>query len=174
MTIIEIILRLIGAFYMFAGYIVVRAALTSRVLDQALAGISGGKPTRVENAQSIWNLAAAVLVFASGVALVLLVDIAVWLFLASALGQAIYVFWLAPAYFDAVDPPDARGRQQSTNAFVIYSAATALVVWAGATGRLASWQDTPIPLLALGGAAVAALAAYAAWHYAKPLGTPAE
>lgn len=174
MTLTEIILRLIGAFYVFAGYIVVRAALTSRVMDQALAGISGTKPTPVENAQSLWNLGAAVLVFASGAALMLLVDIAVWLFLVSATGQAVYLFWLAPSYFDAVDPPDPRGRQQSTNAFYIYSAATALVVWASVTGRLVGWQDVPVPLLALAAGAVAALAGYAVWMYVRPLRTPAD
>ena len=121
----DILLRLVGAFYAFAGVVASRVAVTSHFLDRAIAAI-GGKPTpRAETLQFHWLLGSAILVLASGAALVLRIDIAAWLFLASALGQAAYILVLAPRYFDLHDPPDARGRRQTINAFVIYSAATA-------------------------------------------------
>ena len=89
-------------------------------------------------------------------------------FLASALGQAAYLFVVA-RWFDTDDPPDQKGRRQSTNAFVVYSAATAFVLWAAAKGRLVSWQDVPWPVLAGAGSAVAAYAAYMIWLLARPL-----
>ncbi len=40
----QFMLRLLGAFYAFAGYIAGRAALTSRVLDQAIAALARRRP----------------------------------------------------------------------------------------------------------------------------------
>ena len=140
---IDLALRLMGAFYVFAGYAATRAALMSNLIDRALAAISASKPAPAETAQSLWLIGAANVILAGGVALVLLIDVAAWIFLASALGQAAYLFYVAPRFFDTDDPPDATGRRQSTKAFVVYGAATALVLWASATGRLAHWQDVP-------------------------------
>jgi hypothetical protein len=165
----DISLRLVGAFYTFAGYVAARVALTSHLLDRALAAITLERLRPVERAQTLWLLCSAVLVLAGGIALMLLLELAVWLFLASAAGQALYLAWLAPRYFDAADPPDAKGCRQTANAFVIYTAATAFVVWASYTGRLAPWQELPWPLLALAAAAVAAHAGYVAWMYGRPL-----
>jgi hypothetical protein len=159
---ISIILRLVGAFYAFAGVVATRAAVTSHFLDRAIAAI-GGKPTpRAETLQFWWLLGSAVLVGAGGLALMLLLDIAAWLFLASALGQAAYIAVLAPRYFDVADPPDARGRRQTVNAFVVYAAATAFVLWALATGRLAGWRELPWPVPAAAAAALLAWLGYIA------------
>lgn len=138
---VQIALFVIGAFYTFAGYVATRAALTSHLVDRAIAAIGGRRPTRREIAQSRWMLVAATLVLAGGLALIFLLDIAAWLFLASALGQAAYLFYVAPKYFDAEEPPDPVGRRQSQNAFMLYVLATAFVLWALSTGRLTSWQD---------------------------------
>ena len=85
----------------------------------------------------------------------------------SALGQALYLLVLAPRYFDAEDPPDAAGRRQSWNAFVIYLAATAFVAWAALTGRLLEWRDVPWQLLAAAGVAIAAYAGHIAWQFLR-------
>lgn len=169
MTATEIALRCIGAFYAFAGYFVVRVALTSRVVDQAIAALSAQKTSPQENAQTLWHLASAVVVFASGVLLMLLLEAAAWAFLLSAAGQALYLFWLAPRHFDPADPPDPTGRRQTTNAFVIYGAATLLVCWAALTGTLLAWHEVPWPWLAAGTAAVVALAGNAVRAYARPI-----
>lgn len=163
---IEVLLCVVGAFYAFAGYVATRAGLTSHFVDRAIAAIGGKKPSPVDTAQSYWLLSAATLVLAGGVALLVLLDIAVWLFLASAAGQAMYLFVVAPRYFDVADPPDSRGRRQSTNAFIIYLAATAFVVWAAATGKLVSGQQLGW-LLAVPAAAVIAHIAYVVWTLAS-------
>jgi hypothetical protein len=106
MDAVELGLRAMGAFYVFAGYVATRAALTSHLIDRALAAISAAKPAPVETAQSLWVLGAANLILIGGAALVLLLDAAAWVFVASALGQAAYLFIVAPVYFDASDPPD--------------------------------------------------------------------
>ena len=95
----EISLRVIGAFYAFAGYVATRAGLTSHCIDRAIAAIAMKKPPRLETAQTVWLLCAAMIVLAGGVALLLLLDFAPWLFLASALGQAAYIYYVAPRYF---------------------------------------------------------------------------
>ena len=167
----EISLRVIGAFYAFAGYVATRAGLTSHFIDRAIAAIAMKKPPRVETAQTVWLLCAAMIVLAGGVALMLLLDFAPWLFLASALGQAAYIYYVAPRYFDAENPPDAAGRKGSFNAFVLYSAATAFVLWAGYMGKLQSWHELPAPVLAVAVAAVAGHAGYVVWMLARPMGS---
>lgn len=157
---IEIALRAVGTFYVFAGYVAARAGLVSHLLDEALAGIAAKPVPSAERARTYWLLGSTVLVLAGGTALLLLLDLAPWLFALSALGQLVYLVWLAPRYFDAEDPPDAKGRRQTTNAFVIYLAATALTIWAAAAGRLVPWRELPWPLLVLGLALVLAHAGY--------------
>lgn len=156
----QFMLRLLGAFYAFAGYIAGRAALTSRFMDLAIAAIGATRPHPLETRRSLWLLSGSLMILAGGAALMLLLDVALWLFVASSAGQAVYLFVLAPRYFDLVDPPDERGRRQTTNAFVIYVVATALVLWAAVTGRLVSWDEVPWPLLA---AAVVTVTAYAVY-----------
>lgn len=161
-------LVLVGAFYIFAGVVATRAALMSHVLDKALAGISGGRLTRVEKAQTAWHLIAASLVLAGGLTLVLRLDMARWLFLASALGQAAYIYAVAPLWFDAEDPPDPKGRRQTTNAFILYAAATAFVWWAAHRGDLQDWRQLDWPWLAAAVVAYLASVAHTLWQLAGP------
>jgi hypothetical protein len=163
----DIALRVVGAFYAFAGYVATRAGLTSYFIDRAIAAIALKKPAVAETAQTAWLLGAAMLVLIGGVLLMLRLDWAAWAFAASSLAQVAYLFFIAPRYFDKTDQPDAGARRQSTNAFVLYSAATAFVLWAAFTGRLVSWQDVPWPLLVLAGAGVAAFVGQTAWLLAK-------
>ncbi len=156
---IKIVLSAIGAFYAFGGYVATRAALMSRLLDQAIAALAAKKPSRTETAQSYWLLSSAALVLAGGVFLLFLVDIAAWFFLASAIGQAIYLFYLAPRIFDVEDGADPAGRRGSVNAFAIYLAATAVVLWALSAGKLTRVSDAGWPVLALSAALIAAYVA---------------
>ena len=168
LEIADIALRLIGAFYALAGYVATRAGLTSYFIDRAIAAIALKKPTTAETAQTVWLLGAAMLILIGGVLLMLLLELAAWAFAASSLAQVAYLFFVAPRYFDVDDPPDPRGRRQSTNAFVVYTAATAFVLWAALTGgRLLPWKDVPWPLLAMAGAAIAAHVAHTIWLLAK-------
>lgn len=164
----QIVLRLVGAFYAFAGFVAARSALVSRVLDRAIAAIGAQKPNRIETIQTIWLLTGAILILAGGAALMLLLDVAAWLFAAAALGQAMYLFVVAPRHFDAENPPDPRGRQQSRNAFVIYLAATAFVAWAALTGKLLAWSEVPWQMLAIVGLVVASYAGHTVWQFTRP------
>lgn len=166
MDVIDFLLRAVGAFYVLAGYLATRAAVMSLFLDRAIAAIAAEKPSRKDVAQSYWLIAAAALVLAGGAALVVSLDIAAWLFIASAIGQAAYLFYVAPRFFDD-DDTDAAGRRQTTNAFILYLLATALVVWAFSSGRLQSWQDAGWPALAVAGGLVAAHLVYVAWSLSK-------
>lgn len=126
----------VGAFYTFAGLVGIRVAVQGRLMDLAIAGISMKRPPVVETARGIWLLLSAVVVLAGGLFLILRLDWAAAAFAMSALGQAVYLLALAPYYFDAADPPDATGRQQTINAFVLYAAATLFVLWAYRTDKL--------------------------------------
>lgn len=159
---VQIALAAIGAFYAFAGYVATRAALMSRLLDQAIAAIAAKKPSRTETAQSHWLLSAAALVLAGGVFLLFLVDIAAWFFLASAFGQALYLFYLAPRIFDVEDAPDPVGRRRTVNAFAIYLVATAFVLWSLSAGKLTRVADAGWPVLSLCAALIAAYVVYVA------------
>lgn len=158
----DIVLRVIGAFYAFAGYVATRAGLMSRLIDQAIAAIAMKKPARIETAQNAWLLVTAALVLVGGVLLLGGLELAAWVFVVSALGQAAYIYVVAPRYFDRDDPPDASGRRQTTNAFVIFAAATAFIVWAAHRGRLAAVQDASTPALVAIAAALLLYAAYVA------------
>lgn len=157
---IEILLCIVGAFYLFGGFVATRAALTAHFIDRAISAIGGEKPPRAEVMKSYWMIAAAVVILAGGASLLFLLDAAVWLFLASAAGQALYLLILAPRFFDAVDPPEAAGRRATINAFVIYLASTALVVWAWTAGKLVAVQDASWLALAIPAALVLAHVAY--------------
>lgn len=164
----------IGAFYAFAGYVATRAALMSLFVDRAIAAIGGVKPDRTDTAQSWWLLVASVVVLAGGVTLVFLMDIAAWLFLATAIGQAAYVFYVAPRFFDSEDSLDPAGRRQTTNAFIVYLVATALVVWGLSAGKLLSWHEIGWPLIALPAALIGAHIGYVIWTVAEgPASNPA-
>jgi len=156
----DIVVRVVGAFYAFAGFVATRAGLTSHFLDRAIAAIAAKKPSRSETARTIWLIGSAALVLVGGVLLLAGLRIAAWAFVASSIGQAAYIYFIAPRYFDRDDPPDPRGRQQTTNAFVIFTAATAFVLWAAARDRLTPLDEaTAVELAAVG----AALALYAAF-----------
>ena len=95
LEIADIALRLIGAFYAFAGYVATRAGLTSYFIDRAIAAIALKKQTAPETAQTAWLLSAAVLVLIGGVLLMLQMDLAAWAFAASSLAQVAYLFLAA-------------------------------------------------------------------------------
>lgn len=170
----EASLRLIGAFYTFAGYAATRAALTSYLFDRAIAAISGKRPSARESARTGWLLAGANIVFAGGLALTFLLDAAAYLFMASAAGQAAYLALLAPRYFDVEDPPDPKGRRQTTNAFVLYAVATAYVLWALYTGRLLAPSEFSWLVLTVAVGMVVGHVGYTIWMLADPLSRVAE
>lgn len=167
---VTVLLTVVGAFYAFAGVVATRAGLSSRLMDIALAGIGGEAPKRAETARALWMTLAGLLILAGGVALLLRVDVAAWAFTISALAQGVYLAIVAPRLLDPDDPPSPEGRKQTINAFVLYLAATAFVLWAWSAGRLHAWETLPMPLVPLAALGVCAFAGHAVYTFLKPLG----
>lgn len=158
----DILLILLGAFYVFAGYFAARVGLTSSLVDRAIEAITLQKTDPLETARSRWSLAIAALTFLGGVLLMLRLELAMWAFVACAAVQAVYLFVVAPNWLDPADPPPESGRRQSTNAFVIYAMATALVVWAWQAGTLTPTAAATWIEWAGAAAAIAAFGLYVA------------
>ncbi len=181
MDLVDGSLRALGAFYVFAGVVGARAALTGDVMDRMLAAIEAATESEAKDARksdapddrgrakAAWLLLGAFAVLVSGVLLLLKLHLAQWAFLLSALLQALYLFYLAPAHFDAIDPPDAQGRRQTTNAFVLYAAVTAYVMWAGWLGRLLPLEAVDPWLIGAAVVPMLGFLAHALWTFTRPL-----
>lgn len=155
-----VLLAVIGLFYIFAGLVLARQVMLDRVLTRAIEMISFEKPSRLERFETAWMTSGAILVFASGAALLVLSGIAVWLFAAALLQQVIYLTWLAPRYFDRDEEPDPAGRRQSINAAFIFGACALGVAAAGLSGKLLPLTGDGMPSLVAAGSM---LAIYVVW-----------
>lgn len=136
----EIIARLIGAFYLFGGVLVVRTIGLDDVLDRALAALKAGRPGVNRGLKPVMVGLIGVLTGTGGAALALLSALAVPLFLACLIVQALW-FAASPRLLTGDDLPSDTGRNQSRNAMVIYAAATAFAIWLWHDGRLAPWDN---------------------------------
>jgi hypothetical protein len=143
----DIVLRLLGAFYTFAGYFATRAILTALIVDRAIAAIGATAPPRGQTGRAFWLLCVSNVVLAGGAGLLLGLKLASYLFAASVVLQGVYFFVAAPRYFDRTEAPDAKGRSQSTNAFIIYTLATGFILWAHSRGALADAGEVPLPAI---------------------------
>lgn len=161
LTFSQVVAILLGAFYVFAGVVVLRAMALDRVMDQLLAALNEPSAPK-ERMKSRVLTVGAVLTLASGVALMLLSPLALPVFLASALWQGGYLVWAEKA-LPPEDDDEARGRKQTKNAFVVYLAATAFVAWLAAQGLLRHW-GAPVSSHAVDFAIMAAAVA-GAWAF---------
>ena len=152
---------LVGAFYVFAGVVVLRAMALDRVMDRLLAALNEPSAPK-ERMKSRVLTVGAVLTLASGITLMLLSPLALPVFVASALWQGGYLLWAEKA-LPPQDDDEARGRKQTKNAFVVYLAATAFVTWLAAQGLLRPW-GAPVSSHAVD-LAVMAVAIAAAWAF---------
>lgn len=151
----------VGAFYVFAGFVVMRAMALDRLMDQVLAALNdptAGKERLKSNVLGV----GAFLTLAGGVALAILSPLATVMFAVNALWQGGYLLWAERA-LPPEDEADRRGRQQTKNAFVIYLAATAFVLWLAGQGELRPW-DAPLTSHTIDVAVMVAAVA-AAWAF---------
>ena len=130
----------VGAFYAFAGVLVVRKIALESVMDALLEALSDPSAAK-EKARTRALSVGAYLTLASGVALVLLSPLALPLFIANAAWQGGYLFW-ADRALPPEDDDDRRGRQQTKNAFAVYAFATAFVAWLALVGLLRAWGSS--------------------------------
>jgi hypothetical protein len=166
---IDIALRAIGAFYVLAGFVAARAALTSNLLDQAIAALTLKKTERIEQHRTIWLLFISVLFFAGGACLILLLEPAAWIFSLATIVQAFFFLVLGPAYFDVTDPPPPAARRRSLNAFVVFATCTLFIVWAAYTGRLTKPAEAPALLWGSAAGAIALHLGYILRHALLPV-----
>ena len=137
---LEIALRLVGTFYVFAGILGMRAMVMDHLLDQMLAGITL-KPIPQKEHRRRWLLTASTLAIGmGGMALMVLSPWAAPLFLFGTAGQAVYLVWARTAF-----PPENElehtGRRQTINAALLYGLVTVLVCAAALSGLLRDWLD---------------------------------
>lgn len=151
----------VGAFYVFAGVVVMRAMALDRVMDQLLAALNESSAAKEQMRSRVLSVG-AYLTLAGGAALMLLSPFAAPVFAINALWQGGYLMWAEKA-LPPEDESDALGRRQTKNAFVIYLAATAFVMWLAAQGLLRPW-GVPLETLALDAGIVAVVMA-GAWFY---------
>lgn len=128
----------VGAFYVFAGFVVLRSMAMSLLLDKALAAITMKNDPKEEMRTRVLSVG-GFLTLASGAGLAILSPFALPLFAANAAVQGGYLVW-AERSLKPEDESDARGRQQTKNAYVIYLAAGAFVVWCAVQGVLRPWS----------------------------------
>lgn len=159
MAAIEIILRLAGAFYAIAGFLIMRAARMDHLLDKAIEAISGRPTPRAERTRSDLMTATAVMTTAAGTALLVGSAWAAPLFAA-----ALAVLIGGHAWEGRADPPadesERLGRRRSINATLLFAAVTAGVAWFWTRGGLAGFGDP-----ARAGAILISAAAVAAYGW---------
>ena len=140
---------LIGAFYIFAGFVVMRTMAMSTLIDRVLMALDPTSDSKAELLRSQVLLVGAYLTMASGVALLIMSPFAPYAFLLNTLVQGGYLIWAERA-FPPEDAIDRQGRQRTKNAFVIYLAASAFVGWMAFQGYLRPWAGSDVAALDLG------------------------
>ncbi|MEQ1754962.1 MAG: hypothetical protein ABL973_12605 [Micropepsaceae bacterium] len=154
----------LGIFYVFAGVVALRVIALGSVMDSLLEALDGSRTSATEFLKTRILTIGAYLTAASGAALLTLSCSAVALFAANSLVQGGYLAWASRALVPE-DDADRRGRQQTVNAFVIYVAATAFVIWLFLTNGLRAWPTDAVgQMKELIAPAVAMLGSWASIH----------
>lgn len=157
------LLRCVGAFYLVAALLGLRAVAMDAFLSKALDALAPEEP-QVRAADRLrWRylVASTILTGLGAVALVALLTPAFPLFLLTSAFQVGYLALVAPRAVDPSDPPEPAERRRSWKAAAVYAAATAFVgaaAWAGLLRPVVSDLAS-----ALAGAGALALLGYAAW-----------
>lgn len=119
---------LIGGFYLVGGLFALRQARMNLLLDQALSRISLKPTSQEDRIAGVWMFAASFLTIGSGLALIFLSRWAVIVFGLCWLSQAVYLLWASRT--------EDYGRPATVNAFILYTFASALVLWFWTRGVL--------------------------------------
>ncbi|MBR0648955.1 hypothetical protein GXW78_04725 [Roseomonas terrae] len=132
----------IGLFYVVAGLMLLRRLPAEAMLDQMLAALGDGSAPAERRRTQIWMLGGT-LVFASGLSLAVLSRWAPAFFVAAALLQAGYLAWASRA-LPTADEATRRGRRSVVQALVVYTVATAIVLWLDRQGVWRAWIEPPL------------------------------
>ena len=146
MDAIDTVFRFVGGFYLFAGWLGLRAILLDSVLDKALTAISAGKADPKEHGRR-WVLGAStVAIGASGAALMTMSAWALPLFVGSVAAQTVWIGG-ARRFFIAAGEDEEASRRQIVNAAILYGLVAIGVVWLWDAGRLQPF-DEPVGVVA--------------------------
>lgn len=128
--------RIVGAFYLAGGLVVLRQTWLGFRLGQMAVALSPNVRSPLnERIADAFIMTGGVLVTASGVGLLLLHQWSVIAVMTCWGAQAVYLLW-AQRYHAPETPTAAQGRLQTINAFALYSVVAALTLWMNATGLL--------------------------------------
>lgn len=156
-----LILRLLGAYYAVGAVFGLRRCAMDLLLTRALAALGAPDPaeSRAETRQMAFYTAQILLVGLGGIALMALLDLALPIFLASLLLQALYAWVIGPRLGDPGDPPGSADRVRRQRSRMLFLAVTLLVAAAAYAGLLR--RAEPGPALALAALLSLALLGYA-------------
>lgn len=132
------IVQAVGVFYVLAGIVVLRQMALERLLDQALAAITMRPASALDRRETQLLSLGGYLTFASGLSALTLSRWSVALFAMASLAQALYLVWAARAT-PPQDETERKGRRATFNAFLIYLAASAFVIYAAWHGAVRPW-----------------------------------
>lgn len=127
---IAVLFGLPGAFYMFGGFVVVRAIAMDALIDTAIEGIEfaqdSSRPSGKNQLKRHFLGAMAFISFAGGAFLFVQSAVASVLFCLSLVMQLFYIAVLAPKYFDIDEDGDLErtDRRATINAMILYSVVT--------------------------------------------------
>lgn len=148
----------VGGFYVFAGVVALRMMRLDRLMDGVLAVLEDKPQPANERWKSAVLTAGSFLTLASGAALATLSAFALPLFAANTVVQGGYLLW-ADRALPPTDADETRGRRQTKNAFVVYVAASAFVLWLSIRSELRAWpmglEAIGVEALAIGGITLA-------------------
>ncbi len=165
MIVIEILFRLIGAFYLAGAIFGARRMILDATIDKAIAALSMKPQPAMETKRQHIVLVGVVLAGLSGIALLVGSLWAVPLFALTTASHLYLTLWCA-RYDPPQDPGEVRERSRSISASIAFAAIGAGVVLLASQGRLADVAD-PLRaaiILATGIAIVAVLVRGLYWQ----------
>lgn len=168
----EIGLMLIGGFYVYTGFVATRGALATAFFDRAMAQNAGRETPPLETLRTLWLVVGSALIAIAGAALVLLLDSSRYVFIAAAIVQGAYLHIASPYLFEKASPEAQRDQVLARMAYMIFLAATLLVLIAGRFELLRGLGAVPTPSLVIVAAIAAAVTGIGLWRTSGP--TPGD
>lgn len=164
---IAIALGMLGAFYIFGGYAVLRAIAMDELVDTAIERINFPEETSEPASTGFFKKrflgVMAIVSFAGGAFLFFQSALATALFCICLAMQLLHVLVLGPRFFDRDEDndPKASGRQATINAMVICAVVTFCLLYAQHLGALPSFPPSWSQRESAGLAVTVAFAIYA-------------
>ena len=133
LTLLKIVARLLGGWYVFAGAVALNAWRMNAFMDRALERLTLQPTDRVEQLRGWTIFGVGALTLMSGIFLILLSPLAPPAFMACCALQGAYFAWARKA-LPPRDEASRRGRRASTNAFLLYLGSSGFVLGCGMVG----------------------------------------